>query len=60
MNLVFFFLSAMCLGLTYKGIMTFLPAYMGEGVQIAGFEFDKVALGGTVATIALLSGAIGQ
>ncbi|MFW6081207.1 MAG: MFS transporter [Desulfosalsimonas sp.] len=60
MNLVFFFLSAMCLGLTYKGIMTFLPAYMGEGVQIAGREFDKVALGGTVATIALLSGAIGQ
>ncbi|MCF8110786.1 MAG: MFS transporter [Desulfobacteraceae bacterium] len=60
MNLVFFFLSAMCLGLTYKGIMTFLPAYMGEGVRIAGFEFGKVAMGGTVATIALLSGAIGQ
>ncbi len=60
LNLVFFFLSSMALGLTYKGIMTFLPAYMGESVQIAGFEFDKVALGGTVATIALLSGALGQ
>ncbi len=60
MNLVFYFLSATALGLTYKGIMTFLPAYMGESVHIAGMEFDKVALGGTVATIALLSGALGQ
>ncbi|MFP4159769.1 MAG: MFS transporter [Desulfobacterales bacterium] len=60
MNLVFFFLSAMSLGLTYKGIMTFLPAYMGENFQIAGYEFDKVGLGGTVATIALVSGALGQ
>lgn len=60
LNLVFFFLSAMALGLTYKGIMTFLPAYMGENFQIAGYEFDKVALGGTVATIALVSGALGQ
>ncbi|MFO7930200.1 MAG: MFS transporter [Desulfosalsimonas sp.] len=60
LNLVFFFLSAMSLGLTYKGIMTFLPAYMGENFQITGYEFDKVALGGTVATIALVSGALGQ
>ncbi|MFP4193728.1 MAG: MFS transporter [Desulfosalsimonas sp.] len=59
-NLVFYFLSAMTLGLTYKGIMTFLPAYMGEGVRIGSHEFDKVALGGTVATLALLSGALGQ
>lgn len=60
MNLVFFFLSAMALGLTYKGIMTFLPAYMGESIHIAGLKLDKVALGGTVATMALLSGAVGQ
>lgn len=60
MNLAFFFLSAMALGLTYKGIMTFLPAYMGESIHIAGLRPDKVALGGTVATIALLSGAVGQ
>jgi len=60
LNLVFYFLSATSLGLTYKGIMTFLPAYMGENVHVAGMGFDKVALGGTVATIALLSGALGQ
>jgi MFS family permease len=59
-NLVVFFLSAMALGLTYKGIMTFLPAYMGESIHIGGLELGKVALGGTVATIALLSGALGQ
>ena len=59
-NLVLFFLSAMALGLTYKGIMTFLPAYMGESIHIGGLQLGKVALGGTVATIALLSGALGQ
>jgi MFS family permease len=59
-NLIVFFLSAMALGLTYKGIMTFLPAYMGEGIHIGGLQMGKVALGGTVATIALLSGALGQ
>ncbi len=59
-NLIFFFLSAMALGLTYKGIMTFLPVYMGESIHVGGFKLGKVALGGTVATIALLSGALGQ
>jgi predicted MFS family arabinose efflux permease len=59
-NLVTFFLSAMTLGLTYKGIMTFLPAYMGESIHFGGVRVDRVALGGTVATIALLSGALGQ
>jgi MFS family permease len=59
-NLIVFFLSAMALGLTYKGIMTFLPAYMGESIHLGGLHLGKVALGGTVATIALLSGALGQ
>lgn len=60
LNLTFFFISAMALGLTYKGIMTFLPAYMGENVTIAGMSVNKVTLGGTVTTLALLSGAAGQ
>jgi MFS family permease len=59
-NLSIFFISAMSLGLTYKGIMTFLPAYMGESVTIAGMSVNKVTLGGTVTTLALLSGAAGQ
>jgi len=60
LNLVIFFLSATSLGLTYKGIMTFLPAYMGENVHLGFIQMDTVTLGGTVATVALLSGALGQ
>lgn len=59
-NLLVFFFSAMSLGLSYKGIMTFLPAYMGESVQIGGLALNKVTLGGTITTLALLSGAFGQ
>ncbi|MBN2032383.1 MAG: MFS transporter [Deltaproteobacteria bacterium] len=59
-NLIVFFLSAMSLGLTYKGIMTFLPAYMGESIHFGGLQLSKVALGGAMATLALLSGTLGQ
>lgn len=59
-NIVLFFLSATALGITYKGIMTFLPTYMGELVHLDFLHLDIVTLGGTVATIALLSGALGQ
>ena len=58
--LIVFYASLMFLGLTYKGIMTFLPAYMGENVHLAFLNMDTVTLGGTVATLALLSGAAGQ
>ncbi len=60
LKLVVFFLSVTALGFTYKGIMTFLPAYLGENVHLAFLNLDTLALGGTVATLALLSGAAGQ
>ena len=60
LDLIVFFLSATSLGLTYKGIMTFLPTYMGQKVHLRFLNLDTVALGGTVATVALLSGALGQ
>ena len=60
LNLIVFFTSAAALGLTYKGIMTFLPTYMGQNVHLSLFKLDTVAIGGTIATIALLSGAAGQ
>lgn len=60
LNLSVFFTSAAALGLTYKGIMTFLPTYMGQNVHLSLFKLDTVAIGGTIATIALLSGAVGQ
>ncbi len=56
--LIFFFLSATFLGLTYKGIMTFLPVYMGENIHI--FNINKVAIGGYITTLALISGSVGQ
>ena len=55
-----FYVSAMTLGLTYKGIMTFLPTYLGKRVELSFLTLDTVALGGAVATLALLSGAVGQ
>jgi MFS family permease len=59
-TLVIFFMGSVALGLTYKGIMTFLPVYMGENVHLAFLRLDALALGGTMATLALLSGALGQ
>ncbi|MBT8358778.1 MAG: MFS transporter [Deltaproteobacteria bacterium] len=55
-----FLLSATALGMTYKGIMTFLPVYMGTRVQLSFVNLDIVTLGGTIATLALASGAVGQ
>jgi MFS family permease len=58
MPLIIFFITATGLGLTYKGIMTFLPAYIGENIHI--LNIDKVAIGGYITTLALISGALGQ
>ena len=60
LNLIVFYCSAACCGSVYKGIMTFLPAYMGQEVQLNLLNLDAVAIGGTVATLALLSGTVGQ
>lgn len=58
--LVVFYLSAAFLGLTYKGIMTFLPVYMGERVSMEFLRISRLTLAGSFATFALLSGAVGQ
>ncbi len=52
--------SGAALGLAYRGVITFLPSYMGERVSIGLLEDDAVAIGGFVTTLALLSGALGQ
>lgn len=59
-SLFVFLLSATALGLTYKGIMTFIPVYMGQNVHLSFMKMGTVALGGTMATFALFSGAMGQ
>ena len=58
--LTFFLLGTMSLGLTYKGILTFLPTYMGQNVHIPGIHLSPVSMGGLIATIALVSGTLGQ
>lgn len=60
LNLVIFYLTAILLGITYRGTMTFLPAYMGQEIQLSFIKLDAVTIGGTIATIALLFGGIGQ
>jgi len=60
LSLTFFFLSATALGLSYKGIMTFLPTYMGQNIHFSFLQMDVVAIGGAFATLALISGAFGQ
>ena len=47
-------------GMTYRGIMTFLPAYFSEKAQFSWLPFDKVVLGGALTTMVLLVGIIGQ
>lgn len=59
-KILIFFTASVFTGLTYKGIMTFLPAFMSQQVHLAYLPSDPVALGGTVATIALMVGAAGQ
>jgi MFS family permease len=60
LSLIYFFLSATALGLSYKGIMTFLPTYMGQNIQLSFLKMDVVTMGGAFATLALISGAFGQ
>jgi MFS family permease len=60
LTIIVFFVSTMALGLTYKGIMTFLPTYMGTRVDLTVMNLNTVTLGGTIATLALASGAVGQ
>jgi MFS family permease len=55
-----FFCSSAALGMAYKGIMTFLPAYMAQEVSFGSGEIDRLTIGGLVTTISLLSGAVGQ
>ena len=60
LNLILFYITAGMLGITYKGIMTFLPAYMAEQVKFQAFGLTPVAIGGTFATFALMFGGFGQ
>ncbi|NIO03240.1 MAG: MFS transporter [Proteobacteria bacterium] len=58
--LIVFFATSTLIGLCYRGVMTFLPTYMAQKVQIGFLPIENVALGGMMSTVALLFGTIGQ
>lgn len=58
--LIFFLAAGGTIGLCYRGVMTFLPTYLAQKVQIDFLPIESVALGGMMSTIALLFGTIGQ
>jgi len=58
--LVLYYAIAAFIGLGYKGAMTFLPVFIGERVTLGIFGLNKITLGGSVATLALIAGVFGQ
>lgn len=58
--LTVFFASSVTIGLSYRGVMTFLPTYMAQKVHIDFLPIGSVALGGMMSTVALLFGTVGQ
>jgi MFS family permease len=47
-------------GFIYRGSMTFLPAHIQENVHISILGINEAALAGSLTTVALLSGSVGQ
>ena len=47
-------------GFIYRGSMTFLPAHIQENVHISILGINEAALAGSLTTVALLAGSVGQ
>ena len=47
-------------GLIFRGVVTFLPTYLGENVNLGGTGIDSVMLAGSFTTVAFLFGVAGQ
>jgi MFS family permease len=47
-------------GFIYRGSMTFLPAHIQENVHISVLGINEAALAGSLTTVALLAGSVGQ
>jgi MFS family permease len=47
-------------GFIYRGSMTFLPAHIEENVHISILGINEAALAGSLTTVALLAGSVGQ
>ncbi|TVQ38157.1 MAG: MFS transporter [Spirochaetaceae bacterium] len=58
--LLLLYISFALLGMAYKGLTTFLPAYMSQSAFADQTTFNPVTLGGAIATTAFLFGLLGQ
>lgn len=58
--LIALYLAFMLSGFIYRGMITFLPFYIKERVNVDIWGIDPVAVAGAFATIALLFGVVGQ
>jgi MFS family permease len=47
-------------GFIYRGSMTFLPAHIEENVHVSILGINEAALAGSLTTVALLAGSVGQ
>jgi len=58
--LAIMFTMAVFNGMTYRGLMTFLPSYFAERVHLSWLPLHQVTVGGTMTTAILLLGVVGQ
>ncbi|HUT55731.1 MAG TPA: MFS transporter [bacterium] len=58
--LLLLFSMAVFNGMTYRGLMTFLPAYFAENVHLSWLPLQAATVGGTMTTAVLLLGVVGQ
>lgn len=47
-------------GFVYRGSLTFLPVHLEERLDVSWFGLDEAWLAGSLTTLALLAGAVGQ
>ena len=58
--LVLIFIASAMNGFVYRGLITFLPLYLSQRLRFTFFNLDSMALAGSLTTIALIFGVLGQ
>ena len=58
--LILIFSAAALNGFIYRGIITFLPLYLSQRIQITFLNVSSMTLAGSFATVALIFGVAGQ
>ena len=58
--LALIFLASAMNGLIYRGLVTFLPLYLSEGIHFKFLNWSSIALAGSFTSVALIFGVAGQ